>query len=376
MYLFLLFSLYMLIANNQCNGEFIRTQGTDFYYGNRKVFLSGANIAWVYYGWDFGNDNYAATRERLEQWIRDISNAGGNTLRMFVHVEAGSTPQFDPTGHVVATDAGNNLVRDISLFLDVAEQYNVFVVLVLWNGAGVGNTNYRNLFMVDSILTSYINNALVPLVQGISNKPALAAYEIINEPEHALLIAANAQPCFDTTLIGLHGGGGNGADIPMQRLQQFINRQADAIKRTDHKALVTVGSWREVASTDAFADTFNYYSQHCLEIAGGYPLGALDFYQIHAFAWGGWFSAHSPFTLPASAFQKDKPLVIGAFSFVCADGLSVPFLWNHAFDQGYDGVWSWKYNLDDVYCSDTQASQNLGMTTIRHHPEIIVNISN
>lgn len=181
-YLFLIFSLYMLFANNQCNGEFLRVQGRDFYYRNQRVYLSGANIAWVYYGWDFGNDNYAATRGRLEQWIRDISNAGGNTLRkfsvcfsrtyllrcdifaklgMFVHVEAESTPQFDPTGHVVATDAGNNLIRDLSLFLDVAEQYNVFVILCLWNGAGVSNTNYRNLFMVDSILTSYINNALV-----------------------------------------------------------------------------------------------------------------------------------------------------------------------------------------------------------------------
>lgn len=210
---------------------------------------------------------------------------------------------------------------------------------------------------------------------GLSTKPALAAYEIINEPEHAILVAANAQPCFDTTRLGLHGAGGNGANIPMQRLLLFINRQADAIKRTDHTALVTVGSWREVASTDAFQDTFNYYSQHCLEVAGGYPLGALDFYQIHAFAWGGWFSAHSPFTLHANAFQKDKPLVIGAFSFACGEGMSVQALWNHAFDQGYDGSWSWKYNLDQLYCQDTQANQNLGMTTLRHHAEIDVEIN-
>lgn len=207
---------------------------------------------------------------------------------------------------------------------------------------------------------------------ALNTHPALAAYDVINEPEHSILITGNAQPCFDTTLIGAHGAGGNGANIPMQRMLLFINRIANAIKQFARGNLVTVGSWREVASTDAFANTFNHYSQHCLEVAGGNPLGALDFYQIHAFAWGGWFSAHSPFTLHADAFQKDKPLVIGAFSFACGEGMTVPALWNHGFNQGYDGTWSWKYNLDELACQDTQANQNLGMTTIRHHPEVIV----
>lgn len=122
------------------------------------------------------------------------------------------------------------------------------------------------------------------MVTALNYHPALAAYDIINEPEGAILIAPNAEPCFDTTLIGAHGAGGNGANIPMQRLQRFINLQAHAIKNNARGNLVTVGSWREVASTDAFPDTFNHYSQHCLEVAGGSPLGALDFYQIHAFA--------------------------------------------------------------------------------------------
>lgn len=86
---------------------------------------------------------------------------------MFVHVEGGDTPQFDATGHVIATDAGGNLIRDLNLFLDTAQQYNIFVILCLWNGAGVSNDNYRNLFMVDSTLTSYINNALIVTLSNI-----------------------------------------------------------------------------------------------------------------------------------------------------------------------------------------------------------------
>lgn len=83
MYLFLLVSMYMLLANNQCNGEHLRVQGRDFYYGTQRVFLSGVNIAWVYYGWDFGNGNYENTRERLETWLGMVSAAGGNVVRKF-----------------------------------------------------------------------------------------------------------------------------------------------------------------------------------------------------------------------------------------------------------------------------------------------------
>lgn len=61
-------------------GEFLRIKENKFYYGDRHVFLSGVNIAWNNYGLDFGNGNYTNQGPQLEQWIRDISAAGGNSL--------------------------------------------------------------------------------------------------------------------------------------------------------------------------------------------------------------------------------------------------------------------------------------------------------
>ena len=60
----------------------LTTSGTDFYYNNQKVFLSGVNIAWNSYGYDFGNGQYVAnSKATLESWLTQIDANGGNSVR-------------------------------------------------------------------------------------------------------------------------------------------------------------------------------------------------------------------------------------------------------------------------------------------------------
>jgi len=370
--LLVLFSFCALFANQECNGEFLRVVGRDFYYGNQRMFLSGVNIAWIYYGHDFGNGHFANTRARFEQWITQIQSSGGNALRIWIHIEAEDTPQFDANGFVTGTDAQNNLIRDLGLFLDIAEERNVFVIFTLWNGALIRNDRYRNLIMNDAILTSYINNALTPMVAALSNKPALASWEIMNEPEGSVLVQANAQPCFSTSNLAGTGAGWTGANIPMQTFQRFVNRQSAAIKRADHKALVSVGSWSEHGQNNVFPNGFNYYTQQCLELAGGEPSGVVDFYQMHTYSWNGNWNPNAPFRRQAADYQLDKPLVIGEFSSVCAEGEGIQWLWTQAHARGYNGIFSWQYNLDGGHCQDSQAAQNQGMNFIRNLPGVPV----
>lgn len=60
----------------------LTTSGRDFYYNGQKVFLSGVNIAWNSYGYDFGNGAYESnSKATLETWLTQIANNGGNSIR-------------------------------------------------------------------------------------------------------------------------------------------------------------------------------------------------------------------------------------------------------------------------------------------------------
>ena len=62
----------------------LTTSGTNLLYNGKKVFLSGVNIAWNSYGYDFGNGQYAAnSKSTLEGWMNSISGSGGNSVRKF-----------------------------------------------------------------------------------------------------------------------------------------------------------------------------------------------------------------------------------------------------------------------------------------------------
>ncbi|CAG7830494.1 unnamed protein product, partial [Allacma fusca] len=87
-----------------------------------------------------------------------------------------TTPQFNGDGFVLGTDEARTLISDLSRFLDFCYDHNVLVIPVLWNGALMRQQTLVNLIWDDSKLNSYISNALIPMVQALSGKPALAAW--------------------------------------------------------------------------------------------------------------------------------------------------------------------------------------------------------
>lgn len=60
--------------------QFLEVRGREFFFNGQRIHLSGPNIAWNSYGYDFGNGQYATNGPTLEQWIREIADAGGNSL--------------------------------------------------------------------------------------------------------------------------------------------------------------------------------------------------------------------------------------------------------------------------------------------------------
>jgi len=77
-----MFKLFLLLSLVALGSARLTTSGTNLLYNGQKVFLNGANIAWKSYGYDFGNGQYAAnSKATLENWITQIANNGGNTVR-------------------------------------------------------------------------------------------------------------------------------------------------------------------------------------------------------------------------------------------------------------------------------------------------------
>lgn len=61
-------------------------------FNGKSVFLSGVNFAWKFYGYDFGNGQYAAnSNTTFEQWLKEVATYGGNSVRVWLHVEGDNT---------------------------------------------------------------------------------------------------------------------------------------------------------------------------------------------------------------------------------------------------------------------------------------------
>ena len=67
------------------------------------------------------------------------------------------SPFYDDTGYVIGTDQAGTLVNDLLAFLDVCATKNVFMGLVLFNGAVLKNQNTINLFWDESKLQTYLD---------------------------------------------------------------------------------------------------------------------------------------------------------------------------------------------------------------------------
>jgi mannan endo-1,4-beta-mannosidase len=377
--------LLLLIPANATNFlQVNKTSVTGLSFHKKPIFLSGANLAWIDYGNDFGNNQTNGKACRLQQYVSNISDSGGNSMRLWLFAEGQSVPQFDSsTGLVLNTDAAGTMVQDLRRFLIFAASKNVFVTLTLWNGALMRNQQMKDLITDMNKLSSFFNKALIPLVQGLKDLPALAAWEIMNEPEGSVNPhIEDINPCFDTaSVLSNSGAGWAGPSQTMKNLLRFFNLHAAIIKSNDSKALVTVGSWSQYASTDAKITNgktfFNYYKDKCLIAAGGKKNGILDFYQIHTYAQNGKYENGSPFgngVQNIESYKLTKPVIVGEFSAGSTKGSrTIQSLYSMALEKKFAGAWDWSLLGGDGNDDETVADQ--GMESLKGNLLVEVNIN-
>ncbi|XP_025105016.1 mannan endo-1,4-beta-mannosidase-like [Pomacea canaliculata] len=348
----------LLFLTGLAVGGYVTRQGTNLIHNGQKIFLSGANTAWVAYGYDFGNNQYQYRRDRYIYLMDKVKEAGGNSMRTWVHIEGATSPVFDSNGCVTGLDKGDgSFVKDFIQYLDDAKERNILIFPCLWNGALKQNHNNLQGLITDSHkLQCYIDKALIPWVKAVKDHPALGGWDIINEMEGEIKPGVHdSEPCFDTTFLVNSGAGWAGATYTAEQFLKFINWQVDAIRRTDPTALVTAGSWSQRSQTDKWNDK-NLYSDECLVKAGGKTQGTLTFYSTHSYDWQGHFSADAPFKHNFSEYGLDKPLVVAEFNSMHGEGMTIEQMFQYLYTHGYAGAWSWHAQADggDTDPTDTQ----------------------
>ncbi|KAL3874774.1 hypothetical protein ACJMK2_037744 [Sinanodonta woodiana] len=329
----------------------------------QRVFLSGINQAWVAYAYDFGNGQYQYRREVYERVIREMQESGGNSIRVWIHIEGETSPQFDGNGFVTGLDRDGTFISDMRQYIRFAGQHGILVFPTLWNAAVKQNYHHHLDGLVKSTakLQSYIDNALIPMVIALKDEPGLGGWDIINEPEGEMISGEmNTDPCFDSRFLQNSGAGWAGRMYTIQEYLRFINWQVDAIRRTDPQAQVTAGSWSPISVTDNFGHR-NIYKDQCLINAGGKQMGMLTFYSVHTYDWNGRYGLDAPFVNDVSAYGLDKPIVIAEFNQKSGGGMKLPQQFDYAYNHGYAGAWSWSYTDEDWN------AQKSGMSTIKNN---------
>ncbi len=140
-----------------------------------------------------------------------------------------------------------------------------------------------HLYDDEEALQSYLDKVLSPMAKALSTHKALAASEIVNEPERLMKSGiSDSIKCIDTHKLSVSyiSASWVGTGLTMKEILRFINRHSAAIHSAVSRTLVTTGAWKEFSATDVLSDSFNYYKDGCLTAAGGKSNGHLDFYQV------------------------------------------------------------------------------------------------
>lgn len=377
--------------NGETNGNGDEDNPALVSFAGKDVFLSGANVAWNNFARDVGPNPSHPEMSTFAGMFGDVENHEGNTMRLWLHTNGAHTPAWDDS---TVIGPGENTIRDLRAILDEAQRNNVGLIVCLWSfdmlrtsyGPGVTNRAHALLTQRDKT-ESYVHNALVPMVEALSDHPALVAWEIFNEPEG----------------MSHEYGWDDIRHVAMTDIQRFVNLSAGAIHRTDSTALVTNGAWSfsvltetglpsagakrpepdalrsdqvraiqhhlsrgdRLPVSEAEARSYyrgflaakqqpqNYYRDDRLIDAGGDEDGTLDVYTVHYYEWAG--TEQSPFHHPAEQWGLNKPIVIGEFFLGGSHdgsgdgepdsvyGVRWQDLYTSLYDHGYAGALGWQW---------------------------------
>jgi len=308
----------------------------------QPVFLNGANIAWVNFGFDVGQVD--STPDQLQNEFQKLAAYGGNSARWWLHASGWFSPDIGHDGFVrgISPNTQNgvsdqDMIEQVRDVLDAAWEEGILLTISLFsydiacsetnniNGAVYRGSRFNG--MLNVYYQSYIDNVLAPLVTELRDHPALFAWEIFNEADGM----STANNFFnDNCPLGSYPQSN-------EALQRFVNLAAARIHAIDPNVKVTT-------SVSQTALLEQYTNDVLTAPDSADPTGTLDFYQAHWY----WAFGHpsNPYQITAQERGLDKPIVMGEFGAGTepTSGTVEEDLNAALFEQGYAGAWLWDIN--------------------------------
>ena len=296
-------------------------------------FIVGANLPWLSYGGDFGANSWqpeggcarAEVRARLHEHLDTLASGGATLIRWFVFCDGRAGLVRAPDGGPAGLDA--HVLRDMDAAIEALEGAGVRAIFVLFdfhwfhrarvvNGVQLGG---RGPWLADAALRARtFEDVLAPLLDRYTRSSAIAAWDIINEPEW----------------VTRHGNAVSWMrPVVARRVERTgVSREAMRAFIGDACRLIHVRTMQAVTVGSASASS--------LDLVRG--LG-LDLYQVH---WYDRYELHSPLGCPVADLALDRPVLLGEFP-TRGSRYATGEILATAREAGYAGALGWSAAADD-----------------------------
>jgi len=268
------------------------------------------------YGCDFGGNAWFPdggvgrqdARARANDLLARLASTGLTTVRWFLFCDGRAGIRFDPDGRLLGLD--EFVPRDIDAALAMAAANRLSVIFVLFDFPwcrrrrevrGVTLGGYRGTIARADLRHILFERILTPVLTRYGREPAIAAWDLLNEPEWVTLG---------------YGGLRTGRPVLPATMKAFLCESCAAARAAASQP-ITVG----LASTR------------------GMPLVrgcGLDLYQVH---WYDRRERRAPISRPPLALL-DRPLLLGEFP-SAGSALGIADVLRIARGSGYCGALAW-----------------------------------
>ncbi len=301
--------------------------------GTDKRFLLGMNYAWADFGADFGGiagwgqNGVSSGLDEHAKNLATMRKSGAGVLRWWMMPDFRSDGvEFD--GSDKPSGLGGSMAEDLQEALRLADEADINLMLCLFSFDAffptreVGGQKVRGISPMVRDVSSralLINNVIRPLakvVQGSAYAHRVIAWDVINEPEWAMMgPSPYGDPGYDPMP--------NIDAVTHQEMETFV-REVTVALHEETDSLVTVGS-------------------AAVKWAHAWKTVGIDFYQPHVY---NWIDQYWPYDNPPSMYDlADKPVVIGEFPVEGLSGVPLETMFETLYQVGYAGAMPWDFHL-------------------------------